>query len=241
MDDKEICQFINTKIKLNEKTLFWKQVVELSDGKTSKQIQDYYHHTYQNVMFDKQLSISDKQTLRQLSAFWKDEKPTYVSGKFLEMSPGNAYFKHNITMYVSTTQQYIIFCYIYEIFCVKLFKYYASVPSMQNSLYTVFQFSVFSINHIYFILIIFQLSIQSPLNIYTNILLHIQYSFYIIPDLIFQQVYLTILILHLELIIMIFLSILLYPIICNFLSKYIFYEQHKAAKKRHENHPLQHK
>ncbi|CAL5977552.1 Hypothetical_protein [Hexamita inflata] len=100
MDDKEICQFINTKIKLNEKTLFWKQVVELSDGKTSKQIQDYYHHTYQNVMFDKQLSISDKQTLRQLSAFWKDEKPTYVSGKFLEMSPGNTYFKHNITMYV---------------------------------------------------------------------------------------------------------------------------------------------
>ncbi|CAL5977628.1 SANT/Myb_domain [Hexamita inflata] len=94
--EKEICLFLNANVKMSDKTAFWKEVAQYINGKTNKQIQDYYCHSYQNVIYDRQLSTQDKNILRYLNEFWQDQRPVFVADKFLEMTSEKDYFKHNI-------------------------------------------------------------------------------------------------------------------------------------------------
>ncbi|CAL5988680.1 SANT/Myb_domain [Hexamita inflata] len=98
--EKEICLFLNANVKMSDKTAFWKEVAQYINGKTNKQIQDYYCHSYQNVIYDRQLSTQDKNILRYLNEFWQDQRPVFVADKFLEMTSEKDYFKHNIIMYI---------------------------------------------------------------------------------------------------------------------------------------------
>ncbi|CAL6064526.1 Hypothetical_protein [Hexamita inflata] len=97
-DDKELCEFLNINLKTGDKTEFWSEMGAIQN-KTSKQTQDYYHHTFQNALFQNQLSIKDKSDLKNLSCFWKNQTPTFVAKKFMEMNQ-QEYFKHNVIMYV---------------------------------------------------------------------------------------------------------------------------------------------
>ncbi|CAL5977346.1 Hypothetical_protein [Hexamita inflata] len=94
--EAELCDLIN-EVRPFEKTGLWKEVAQMN-GTTSKQALDYYHHTYQNVLYE-QLSIHDKGVLRTLNLQLQHEKPTQVTNRFMEMT-GNKYFKHNVTMYI---------------------------------------------------------------------------------------------------------------------------------------------
>ncbi|CAL5988648.1 Hypothetical_protein [Hexamita inflata] len=98
--EKDVCLFLNTNLKTSDKTTFWQEVTQQIQGKTNKQIQDYYCHSYQTVIYDRQLSNQDKTILRYLNEFWNYQRPAFVADKFLEMVNEKNYFKHNIIMYI---------------------------------------------------------------------------------------------------------------------------------------------
>ncbi|CAL6039977.1 Hypothetical_protein [Hexamita inflata] len=111
--EKDVCLFLNTNLKTSDKTTFWQEVTQQIQGKTNKQIQDYYCHSYQTVIYDRQLSNQDKTILRYLNEFWNYQRPAFVADKFLEMTNEKDYFKHNIIMYIInlafTFQCYYVF------------------------------------------------------------------------------------------------------------------------------------
>ncbi|CAL6040123.1 SANT/Myb_domain [Hexamita inflata] len=100
ISEQQLCQAINEHTKEMNKTKFWREMVNRMPHKTSKQVQDYYAHTYQKALFQKQLSMEDKVTLRNLSALHPEWKPAAVVDAFLETVDGKDYFKHNIMMYI---------------------------------------------------------------------------------------------------------------------------------------------
>ncbi|CAL6027452.1 Hypothetical_protein [Hexamita inflata] len=96
----DICNKVNSYLEHNDKTQFWRTMTEAIEGKSSKQIQDYYAHSFQKAIYTRQLSTEDKVLLRQLSQQMADAKPSKVALEFLSRSEYADYFKHNVVMYV---------------------------------------------------------------------------------------------------------------------------------------------
>ncbi|CAL6104747.1 Hypothetical_protein [Hexamita inflata] len=96
----DICNKVNAYLEHNDKTQFWRTMTEAIEGKSSKQIQDYYAHSFQKAIYTRQLSTEDKALLRQLSQQMAEAKPSQVALEFLGRAAFKDYFKHNVVMYV---------------------------------------------------------------------------------------------------------------------------------------------
>ncbi|CAL6040522.1 SANT/Myb_domain [Hexamita inflata] len=99
-EDSQLCQAVNSYLEYNTKHKFWSKMTELIPGKSNKQVQDYYAHSFQKVLFTKQLTIEDKMLIRKLNEELINEKPSYVSQMFMNSVKSEEYFKHNIIMYI---------------------------------------------------------------------------------------------------------------------------------------------
>ncbi|CAL6006081.1 Hypothetical_protein [Hexamita inflata] len=94
----ELCLKVNAYLEKNDKVRFWKAMVV--QGKTSKQIQDYYLHSFQMAIYPRQLSTEDKQLLRHLNEQMASQRPNKVVLEFLSRTAFKDFFKHNILMYI---------------------------------------------------------------------------------------------------------------------------------------------
>ncbi|CAL6056235.1 Hypothetical_protein [Hexamita inflata] len=94
----QLCVKVNAYLEHNDKVAFWRAMVV--PGKTSKQVQDYYLHSFQVAIYPRQLSTADKQLLRLLSEQMASQRPSKVALEFLSRAAYQDYFKHNILMYI---------------------------------------------------------------------------------------------------------------------------------------------
>ncbi|CAL6040954.1 Hypothetical_protein [Hexamita inflata] len=95
---QELCVFIKENNVQNMRE-FWRELTELFEGKTSKQIRDYYGKAYQKVLYT-QLSAYDKACLHAMSQSWAEQTPGFIAKKFQMIAERKDYFQQNIIMYI---------------------------------------------------------------------------------------------------------------------------------------------
>ncbi|CAL5994270.1 Hypothetical_protein [Hexamita inflata] len=97
-NNQELCVFIKENNVQNMRE-FWRELTELFEGKTSKQIRDYYGKAYQKVLYT-QLSAYDKACLHAMSQSWAEQTPGFIAKKFQMIAEKKDYFQQNIIMYI---------------------------------------------------------------------------------------------------------------------------------------------
>ncbi|CAL5980361.1 Hypothetical_protein [Hexamita inflata] len=100
ISNSDLCAEVDSHLQVNNKAAFWNCVASSMDGKTRKQVQDYYIQSFQKLRYNRLLTVEDKLLLRQLSNQMEDQKPAAVVQQFLCQVENTDYFKHNIMMYV---------------------------------------------------------------------------------------------------------------------------------------------
>ncbi|CAL6012587.1 Hypothetical_protein [Hexamita inflata] len=99
-NDQELCIQINDYFKNSGQKDLWKQLNEQIPTKTIKQLREYYQKSFQRVLYDNQIDVEDKETLRQLMEQMTDDSPTSIANSFCMISKNKNYFKRNIVMYI---------------------------------------------------------------------------------------------------------------------------------------------
>ncbi|CAL6058090.1 Hypothetical_protein [Hexamita inflata] len=99
-NDQELCIQINDYFKNSGQKDLWKQLNEQIPTKTIKQLREYYQKSFQRVLYDNQIDVEDKETLRQLMEQMTDDSPTSIANSFCMVSKNQNYFKRNIVMYI---------------------------------------------------------------------------------------------------------------------------------------------
>ncbi|CAL6100172.1 Hypothetical_protein [Hexamita inflata] len=100
ISNSDLCEEVDNHLLANNKAAFWNCVASSLEGKTRKQVQDYYIQSFQKLRYSRLLTVEDKLLLRQLSSQMEDQKPAAVVQQFLCQVENTDYFKHNIMMYV---------------------------------------------------------------------------------------------------------------------------------------------
>ncbi|CAL6026091.1 Hypothetical_protein [Hexamita inflata] len=100
ISNSDLCVEVDNHLQANNKAAFWNCVASSLEGKTRKQVQDYYIQSFQKLRYSRLLTVEDKLLLRQLSSQMEDQKPAAVVQQFLCQVENTDYFKHNIMMYV---------------------------------------------------------------------------------------------------------------------------------------------
>ncbi|CAL6032692.1 SANT/Myb_domain [Hexamita inflata] len=101
-DHKQICTQVDCCIQEHGQKRFWKSMQQIMPNKTVKQLRDYYSRSFQQVLYNCQISFEDKQILRKLIEIHPDERPTDIANIFMERFSGEErnYSHRNIVVYI---------------------------------------------------------------------------------------------------------------------------------------------
>ncbi|CAL6005678.1 SANT/Myb_domain [Hexamita inflata] len=101
-DHKLLCSQVDSCIQECGQKKFWKSMQSRMPDKTVKQVRDYYHRSFQQVLYNCQISYEDKQVLQKLMAASPQERPTDIATHFLEICSNEVknYSRRNIVVYI---------------------------------------------------------------------------------------------------------------------------------------------
>ncbi|CAL5987776.1 SANT/Myb_domain [Hexamita inflata] len=101
-DHKQMCTQVDGCIQEHGQKKFWKSMQQLMPDKTVKQLRDYYSRSFQQVLYNCQISYEDKQVLRKLMATNSHERPSSIAHYFMEQYSGEGknYSHRNIVVYI---------------------------------------------------------------------------------------------------------------------------------------------
>ncbi|CAL6001004.1 SANT/Myb_domain [Hexamita inflata] len=101
-DHKQMCTYVDICIQEHGQKRFWTSMSQLMPEKTVKQLRDYYTRSFQQVLYNCQLSYDDKRVLKQLMQQYSQEQPTTIANHFMKhfSSEDNNYCHRNIVVYI---------------------------------------------------------------------------------------------------------------------------------------------
>ncbi|CAL5970531.1 Hypothetical_protein [Hexamita inflata] len=106
-DHKQMCTYVDICIQEHGQKRFWSTMNQLMPEKTVKQLRDYYTRSFQQVLYNCQLSFEDKQLLRKLMETYPHERPTDIADYFMEQISGEErnYSHRNIVVYIINSRR----------------------------------------------------------------------------------------------------------------------------------------
>ncbi|CAL6076089.1 SANT/Myb_domain [Hexamita inflata] len=106
-DHKQMCIDVDTCIQEHGQKIFWKSMQKLIPYKTVKQLRDYYHRSFQQVLYNCHISFEDKQILQKLMNTYPSERPSSIAHHFMQEYAGEerGYSHRNIVVYIINSRR----------------------------------------------------------------------------------------------------------------------------------------